>query len=128
MAGKVTTGGYLEDMTAAYALSETEHMTDMQQVTIRELARNTAEVLTRVANGEEIEVTRNGRPVALLRPPDPEDVKLRELVKAGIIPPDLLQQQIELLRQLEKNPPPPGDPGLEPASETLIKMRHEERS
>jgi prevent-host-death family protein len=128
MPGKVMAGGYRADMTAAYALSETEHMTDLPQVTIRELARNTAEVLTRVANGEEIEVTRNGRPVALLRPPDPEDVKLRELVKAGIIPPDLLQQQAELLRQLEMNPPPPGDPGMEPASETLITMRREERS
>jgi antitoxin (DNA-binding transcriptional repressor) of toxin-antitoxin stability system len=115
-------------MTATYALSDTETMTDMPQVTIRELARNTAEVLSRVANGEEIEVTRNGRPVAVMRAPDPEDVKLRELVKAGIIPPDLLQRQAELLRQLEMNPPPPGDPGLEPASETLIKMRREEKS
>jgi antitoxin (DNA-binding transcriptional repressor) of toxin-antitoxin stability system len=114
-------------MTAAYALSETEHMTDMRQVTIRELARNTAEVLTWVANGEEIEVTRNGRPVAVMRAPDPEDVKLRELIKAGIVPPDILKQQAEVLRQMEKNPPPPTDPGMEPASETLITMRREER-
>jgi prevent-host-death family protein len=127
MADKAMTGSYREDMTAAYALSDTEHMTDMPQVTIRELARNTAEVMERVANGEEIEVTRNGRPVAVLRPPDPEDVKLRELVKARIIPSDLLQQQAELLRQLEETPPPPTEPGMEPASETLIKMRREER-
>lgn len=114
-------------MTAAHALSDTEHMTDMRQVTIRELARNTAEVLERVAAGEEIEITKNGRPVALLRAPDPEDVKFRELVRAGIIPPDLLKQQQELLRSLEQNPPPPAEPGTELASETLINMRREER-
>src|SRR5437899_5226512 len=112
MAGKAMTGGYREDMTAAYALSDTEHMTDMPQVTIRELARNTAEVMGRVANGEKIEVTRNGRPVAILRPPDPEDVKLRELIKAGIIPPDLLQQQAEFLERLAEDPPPPAEPGM----------------
>jgi antitoxin (DNA-binding transcriptional repressor) of toxin-antitoxin stability system len=102
-------------------------MTDMRQVTIRELARNTAEVLERVAAGEEIEITRNGQPVALLRAPDPVDVKMRELVKSGVIPPDLLQRQAELLRQMEMNPPPPTDPGMEPASETLMKMRSEEK-
>jgi prevent-host-death family protein len=124
MPGKVTTGGYLEDMTAAYALSETEHMTDMQQVTIRELARNTAEVLTRVANGEEIEVTRNGRPVAVLRPPDPEDVKLRELVKAGIIPRDLRQQQAKVLEQLRMTRAP-AKPGQKSGSEIISEMREE---
>jgi prevent-host-death family protein len=114
-------------MTAAYALDETEHMTDMRQVTIRELSRNTAEVLERVAAGEEIEVTRNGRPVAVLRAPDPVDVKMRELIKAGVITPDLLKRQANLLQDLENKPPRPGDPGMESTTETLVKMRHEEK-
>jgi len=117
----------MNGMTAVQALSDTEHMTDMPQVTIRELARNTAEVLERVAAGEEIEVTRNGQPVALMRAPDPVDVKMRELVKSGVIPSNLAQQQAELLRQMEMNPPPPTDPDMEPASETLIKMRRAEK-
>jgi antitoxin (DNA-binding transcriptional repressor) of toxin-antitoxin stability system len=111
-------------MTAAYALSETEHMTDMHQVTIRELARNTAEVLGRVANGEEIEVTRNGKPVAVLRAPDPEDVMLRELVKAGVIPPDLLQQQTEVLNRL-RTTRTPAKPGQKSGSEIISEMREE---
>jgi prevent-host-death family protein len=124
MASKPTTSGYREDMTAAYALSETEDMTDMPQVTIRELARNTAEVLGRVANGEEIEVTRNGRPVAVLRPPDPEDVKLRELVKAGIIPSDLLQRQAKVLNRL-RTTRAPAKPGQKSGSEIISEMREE---
>jgi antitoxin (DNA-binding transcriptional repressor) of toxin-antitoxin stability system len=117
----------MNGMTAVHALSDTEHMTDMPQVTIRELSRNTAEVVERVAAGEEIEVTRNGQPVAVMHAPDPVDMKMRELVKAGVIPPDILQRQAEFLRRMELNPPPPADPGMEPASETLIKMRREEK-
>jgi antitoxin (DNA-binding transcriptional repressor) of toxin-antitoxin stability system len=99
-------------------------MTDMPQVTIRELARNTAEVLGRVANGEEIEVTRNGRPVAVLRAPDPVDVKLRELVKAGIIPSDLLQQQAAVLERL-RTTRAPAKPGQRPAQEIISELREE---
>jgi antitoxin (DNA-binding transcriptional repressor) of toxin-antitoxin stability system len=111
-------------MTAAYALSETEHMTDMRQVTIRELARNTAEVLRWVANGEEIEVTRNGRPVAVMRAPDPENVKLRELVKAGVIPPDLLKQQADVLDRLRISRTP-AEPGQKSGTEIISELREE---
>jgi antitoxin (DNA-binding transcriptional repressor) of toxin-antitoxin stability system len=99
-------------------------MTDMRQVTIRELARNTAEVLRWVANGEEIEVTRNGRPVAVMRAPDPEDVKLRELVKAGVIPPDLLKQQATVLDRLRTSRAPAA-PGQKSGTEIISELREE---
>ncbi|HEX9336617.1 MAG TPA: hypothetical protein VF892_12065 [Pseudonocardiaceae bacterium] len=42
----------------------------------------------------------NGQPVAIPGAPDPEDVTFRELVRAGIIPPDLAQQQDQAVRRL----------------------------
>ena len=111
-------------MTAANALSHTEHMTDMRQVTIRELARNTAEVLERVAAGEEIEITKNGRPVALLRAPDPQDVKFRELVRAGIIPADLAKKQEQALARLRASRAP-AKPGQPSGSDIIAEMREE---
>jgi antitoxin (DNA-binding transcriptional repressor) of toxin-antitoxin stability system len=113
-------------MTAACVLSDTEHMTEMRQVTIRELARNTAEVLARVANGEEIEITRNGQPVAILRAPDPVDMKMRELIKAGVIPPDLVQRQGKLLSRLRASRTRLR-PGQTPPSEIIIEERDKER-
>jgi len=41
----------------------------MARMTATEAARGFSEVLTRVAAGEEIEVTRGGAPVALVTPP-----------------------------------------------------------
>ena len=116
----------MNGMTAAYALSDTEHMTDMPQVTIRELSRNTAEVLERVAAGEEIEVTRNGQPMAVLRAPDPVDMKMRELIKAGVIPPDVLKRQATVLSRLRASRAP-ATPGQKSGSAIIAEMREEER-
>ena len=41
----------------------------MVRLTATEAARNFSAVLSRVAAGEEIEVVRNGSPVAVIRPP-----------------------------------------------------------
>jgi antitoxin (DNA-binding transcriptional repressor) of toxin-antitoxin stability system len=101
-------------------------MTDMRQVTIRELTRNTAGVLERVAAGEEIEITRHGQPVATLHAPDPVNVKMWELVKSGVIPPDLRQQQAAVLSMLQASRTP-AKPGQKSGSETIAEMRDEER-
>jgi len=58
---------------------------------------------------------------------DPSVAKMRELVAAGIIPADLLQQQAELLERLRHSRLPATEPGQESGSETLIRMRYEER-
>jgi prevent-host-death family protein len=43
------------------------------EATARELNQQTAQVLERVQAGETVTVTRNGRPVAVIRPYGPED-------------------------------------------------------
>jgi prevent-host-death family protein len=55
-------------------------------MTATEAARNFSDVLTRVAAGEEIEVVRNGAPVAVIRAPRPRFVsaeRFRELIGPG---------------------------------------------
>ena len=96
------------------------------QITVRELSRHTAQVLERVVAGERFEITRNGQPVAVLSPPDIEEVTIRGLIKAGILPPDWRERQKELFQELYENPPPPTPPGQKPLSQVLIEMREEE--
>lgn len=96
------------------------------QITVRELSRHTAQVLERVGAGERFEITRNGQPVAVLSPPDIEEVTIRGLIKAGILPPDWRERQRELFRDLRENPPPPTPLGHRPLSQVLIEMREEE--
>ena len=43
------------------------------EATARELNQQTAQVLARVEAGETVTVTKNGRPVAVLRPYGPDD-------------------------------------------------------
>jgi prevent-host-death family protein len=43
------------------------------ETTSRELNQQTAQVLARVEAGETVTITKNGRPVAVLRPYGPED-------------------------------------------------------
>ena len=43
----------------------------MRQVPIRELNQHTAEVMARVEMGERVEITRNGTPVAIIKPAQP---------------------------------------------------------
>jgi prevent-host-death family protein len=100
---------------------------EVEQITVRELARNTAQVLERIGTGESIEITRNGEPVAVLSPPDIEESTIRGLVKAGILPPDFRERQEKLRAFLRHHAPAPAEPGQRPLSETVIEMRDEDR-
>lgn len=53
----------------------------MTKVTIRELRNHGGEVIDRVAAGESVTVTRNGRPVAELRPLRGRGLSAEELVR-----------------------------------------------
>lgn len=53
----------------------------MRQVPIRELNQHTAEVLARVELGERLEITRNGTPVAIIEPAEPDPLNV--LVESG---------------------------------------------
>lgn len=114
-------------MTVTHPLGHTEHMREIRQISIEEATRNIAEVIAQAKAGQEFAITEDGQPVLLLHHLDPQEQKLLELIQAGTVPPDVLERQQNLLKWLNENPAPPLEPGEEPLSETLIKMRREER-
>lgn len=74
----------------------------MTRLTATEVARSFSDVLNRVAAGEEIEVVRNGAPVALLAPPRAQVLpasRLRALL--GALPP-VDEDFAEDLRQIRR--------------------------
>lgn len=91
----------------------------MASVGVRELRQRASELLRRVAEGETIEVTDRGRPVAVLAP-IPEAGPLERLRALGEISP--------ALGDLGDLPAPlPLAPGQEPASGVLERLRRDER-
>jgi prevent-host-death family protein len=91
----------------------------MASVGVRELRQRASELLRRVAAGETIEVTDRGRPVALLAP-IPEGGHLERLRAAGEVSatsgdPDELPVPLPL------------EPGQEPPSLVLERLRADER-
>jgi prevent-host-death family protein len=91
----------------------------MARVGVRELRQRASELLRRVAAGETIEVTDRGRPVALLSPL-PEAGPLERLRAAGEVAP--------AMADLDELPPPlPLQPGQEPPSAVLARLRRDER-
>lgn len=57
----------------------------MRQIRVRELNQHTAEVLARVEMGERVEITRNGTPVAIMEPVQPDP--LSGLLESGELRP-----------------------------------------
>ena len=71
-------------------------------MTATEVARNFSAVLSRVAAGEEIEVTRAGAPVALIAPPRPRllpAARFRELLASA---PPVDEEFAEDLREIRR--------------------------
>jgi prevent-host-death family protein len=103
-------------------------MSDLQasrtpQVGVRELRQNLSVYLDRVKEGERLEVTEHGRPVALLVPlPDDDDQLERMIAEGRAIPAtrDLAESLCELTL------PCPRLPGAKPLSQILQEMRDEE--
>jgi prevent-host-death family protein len=73
----------------------------MDSVTVRELRNNGGEVLRRVERGERIVVTRDGAPVAELRPLPRPSVRAAELIRRRKhlprVNPDALRRDIDKL-------------------------------
>lgn len=71
----------------------------MANVTIRELRSKGGEVVDRAAHGEQITITRSGKPVASLRPIDavtlPADVLLSRWRQLPSVDPDGLRADID---------------------------------
>jgi antitoxin (DNA-binding transcriptional repressor) of toxin-antitoxin stability system len=79
-------------------------------MTATEAARSFSDVLNRVAGGEEIEVTRSGAPVAVIRPPQGRLIsaaRFRELLATAPSPDADFGED---LRHIRASAGPPGDP------------------
>ncbi len=96
------------------------HMTS--RVPIRQLQQHASELVDRVAAGERIEITRNGRLIAVLSPPHPEQRVLEDLVRDGTIDPE----NAATARGLSDWTPPAPPAGLSSPTEALQAMRDEE--
>lgn len=73
----------------------------MAEVSIRDLRNHGGEVVDRAARGEQITITRSGKPVAELRPVRREPLSAEELVKRWrrlpSVDPDSLRADIDQL-------------------------------
>ena len=96
-------------------------------LSIRELQRNAADVMTRVEHGTSYVITRHGRTVGRLLPPEPGDEAINEAIEAGIIDAGDLTRARTAAQVARIAPEPTGDPGSRPASDALAKMRSDER-
>lgn len=91
----------------------------MTSVGIRELRQRASELLRRVAAGESIEVTDRGRPVALLTP-IPDVGPLESLRASG-------ESSVPRGDLADLPAPLPLEPGQEPPSLVLERLRDSER-
>jgi len=63
-------------------------MKQAERVPIRRLQQHASELIARVEAGERVEITRNGRLVAVLSAPDPEETAWDRLVAEGAVDTD----------------------------------------
>ncbi len=92
----------------------------MMRIGVRELRQNASAVLRRVMEGESVEVTQRGRPVAMIVPLPQEDEVVERLVAQGLATP--------AKGDLTELPPPIKlPPGSKLPSEILEELRADER-
>jgi prevent-host-death family protein len=90
------------------------------RVPIRRLQQHASELIARVEAGERVEITRNGRLVAVLSAPDPEQAVWERLVAEGAVP-ATADRRGGLARW--RTPRGPADPAL---TEALERLRDDE--
>jgi prevent-host-death family protein len=96
-------------------------------LTIRELQRNAAGVMTRVEHGASYVITRHGRTVGRLLPPEPGDEAINQAIEAGVLDAGDLAHARTAAQVANITPEPAGDPGTRPASDALAELRSGER-
>jgi antitoxin (DNA-binding transcriptional repressor) of toxin-antitoxin stability system len=95
----------------------------MTAVSVREFSYNPSAMFSRVEGGEVIEVTRHGKVIAVLAPPNPGQSRYDELVAQGLIKPasgNLTTRDLDKFTRIEV--PDDVDP-----LDILLKMREDER-
>jgi len=91
----------------------------MKQIGIRELRQRASDYVRLVEQGERIEITDRGRPVALLVPL-PTGSNRERLIAQGRL-------RVGGGDPLRLGPPPPGEPGEPLLSDVLEELRSDER-
>jgi prevent-host-death family protein len=79
-------------------------------MTATDAARSFSEVLNRVADGEEIEITRSGASVAVISPPKSKLIsaaRFRELIAAAPRPDPAFSEEVRAVRASVKAPEDP---------------------
>ncbi|MFE9763200.1 type II toxin-antitoxin system Phd/YefM family antitoxin [Streptomyces sp. NPDC005808] len=91
-------------------------------ITVRDLQRNAAAVLKRLEHGVTITVTRHGRTVARILPPDPVEEAINQAVEDGVIDrADLTRARTAA--QTAKIRRAPASPDGDVASQSLQELR-----
>ncbi|WP_306317716.1 MULTISPECIES: type II toxin-antitoxin system Phd/YefM family antitoxin [unclassified Streptomyces] len=101
---------------------EVPHTTTTITITVRDLQRNAAAVLKRLEHGETIVVTRHGKTVARILPPDPAEEAINQAAAEGIIDPAELGRA-RTARQTARVRRAPASPDGDVASEALRSLR-----
>jgi prevent-host-death family protein len=96
-------------------------------LSIRDLQRNAADVMTRVEHGASYVITRHGRTVGRLLPPEPGDEAINQAIAAGILDAGDLAHARTAAQVARITPEPTTDPGGRPASDALAEIRADER-
>lgn len=96
-----------------------------EQVTIRELQRNAADVFDRARQGHTFVVTRHGETVGRIVPPDPAEEAVAAAIAAGILDPATVAELPSTadVADIEREPSPPG---TRLGSEAISSARDEE--
>lgn len=95
------------------------------KITVRDLQRNAAAVLKRLELGETITVTRHGRTVARIIPPDPAEEAINQAAADGLI--DLTElSRARTAAQTARIRTAPSSADDKPLSETLAELRDDE--
>ena len=93
----------------------------MKTIGIRELRQNASRYLRLVRNGESIEVTDRGEPIAMITPIKKDETARERLIREGkLIPAEDPTRGFDDIKPIERRP---GEPSLS----ELIKLEREER-
>jgi prevent-host-death family protein len=105
-----------------YTVMYTSYMAtddDLARVGIRELRDNLKDVLDRVELGATVEVTKNGRTIAMIVPRPSEDPLERLIAEGKLLPPRSGSSTVRLPRRVQASPSGPA------SSEALDDLRAE---
>lgn len=103
-----------------------ENLSD-KTISIRDLQRNAADVMTRVEQGTTYLITRRGRTVGRLLPPEPGDEAISQAIAEGILDAGDLAHARTAAQVARITPESTTDPGGRPASDALAELRADER-